>query len=1140
MIVMQTFAWLLALLFMAPLAAFTEPLAYVMNSQEGTVSVIDTATNTVSTIIPVGTDPHMIAFTPDGARAYITDASDGAVFVIATATNAVVATIPGNRQSRHVAITPDGLSAYVSGGDDIAVIDTQTNTVIDTISGVATQIAITPDGSRAYATADLNGDILVLVIDTTTNSVLTTIPVGGAPIGIAITPDGTKVFVAGGSDSDTVAVIDADTNTIIATIPLEGNLYAVAITPDGSRAYVADSRESGLWVIDAASNTVITNISDVFPTDVTITPDGAKAYATDALGDTVSVIDTATHTVTATIPIIRPYGIAIAPPISDSSPVPDVSAGPDSDSSPIPDGLADADLAAIITKFKAKRRKAGDHKVTVKLQVRNDGTGIAGGPFSISLFLSDDAVFDANDELLDTRIMTEDLLPGETSDVIKLKRKGLPPVTGFAVVVIDDDNIVAESEERNNILVQATGIQELETVDQVIPAIEGGMVSLPSGSRVTIPPGTFATDQTVTLSLFSALPDQPPSGIIIGIGPTLMLSFTPQGTPNTINRPSHSVRQQTTPAPGDLQFDLDLGAHTIPGIDGSAPIANIVDLSEGNTFVGIPGSVTNNTATYTVPLSLLQNSQRIAVSQANLNPTLLAFRPPDRFGTRIWNPALSQWLDFPQNFDPNKKTLVLVHGILSTVEGAFGNCVNDILAEGGYEQVLGFNYDWTEGVFLQSGPRLATFLNDLERMMVTDVDMVAHSMGGIVAIAAASETDLQIQNMVLEGAPLAGTPLSSIANRNIAWVSTLANIHRPEDDPPPLPLTLEDVTNSGVAADLEPENPLLVRIQEAARAKHPETNFIKVVGTKTPDWVSRLNRVGLDPFSGQPNDGIIPVSSDSESILPGPTLPFDLSHTEIECDPKVIEEISRLTNPPVDAFLGVGKGPDDTGTGIVTSKPAGIKCGDDCSEIYPIDTPVLLTAEKENGSTFEGWSGACTGTEKTCSLVMDSDKATTAFFKAEETTTFTLFVSLALDPGSSGKVISSQKIINCPKKACTVPFASNTVVELTAEKDDGSTFEGWSGACTGTNETCIITMDADKEVQASFTVEEEPAPTPTPTPSDTNTITCENDLEIATGPAATCGCNDLQPILVNGIFVFQPVLSCSVDTPESEITRTPK
>lgn len=69
-----------------------------------------------------------------------------------------------------------------------------------------------------------------------------------------------------------------------------------------------------------------------------------------------------------------------------------------------------------------------------------------------------------------------------------------------------------------------------------------------------------------------------------------------------------------------------------------------------------------------------------------------------------------------------------------------------------------------------------------------------------------------------------------------------------------------------------------------------------------------------------------------------------------------------------------------TGSGTVTSSPAGISCGSDCSEEYSKDTSVTLTATPATGSKFIGWSGSCTGTKTTCTFTMDTEKTATANF----------------------------------------------------------------------------------------------------------------------------------------------------------------
>ncbi len=68
-----------------------------------------------------------------------------------------------------------------------------------------------------------------------------------------------------------------------------------------------------------------------------------------------------------------------------------------------------------------------------------------------------------------------------------------------------------------------------------------------------------------------------------------------------------------------------------------------------------------------------------------------------------------------------------------------------------------------------------------------------------------------------------------------------------------------------------------------------------------------------------------------------------------------------------------------TGTGTVTSAPAGINCGSTCSAVLASGTSVTLTATPATGSTFSGWGGACTGTGS-CTVSMTAAQSVTATF----------------------------------------------------------------------------------------------------------------------------------------------------------------
>jgi len=147
-----------------------------------------------------------------------------------------------------------------------------------------------------------------------------------------------------------------------------------------------------------------------------------------------------------------------------------------------------------------------------------------------------------------------------------------------------------------------------------------------------------------------------------------------------------------------------------------------------------------------------------------------------------------------------------------------------------------------------------------------------------------------------------------------------------------------------------------------------------------------------------------------------------------------------------------------TGTGLVTSVPAGINCGVDCDENYVGNTMVTLTAAASGLSVFTGWSGGgCSGTG-TCTLTMSAAQSVTANFTLPQ---YTLAVTAA-----NGRVTSNPAGIDCPG-TCAAPFDAGTMVTLTPTPDAGFQFNGWLGACTGPG-ACTVSMTSGKTVTAQF------------------------------------------------------------------------
>jgi hypothetical protein len=148
--------------------------------------------------------------------------------------------------------------------------------------------------------------------------------------------------------------------------------------------------------------------------------------------------------------------------------------------------------------------------------------------------------------------------------------------------------------------------------------------------------------------------------------------------------------------------------------------------------------------------------------------------------------------------------------------------------------------------------------------------------------------------------------------------------------------------------------------------------------------------------------------------------------------------------------------------GKVTSDPAGIDCGSDCSESHVSGSTVSLKAVPPSGGAFVRWTGGGCDTANPCTVTVDADKTVTASFQDLPVLT------VSKSGAGTGTVTSSPAGVSCGAD-CAVPFSSGTAVTLTAAPGSNSLFGGWSGGgCSGTG-TCTVTVTTHTTVTASFT-----------------------------------------------------------------------
>ncbi|HTO10997.1 MAG TPA: hypothetical protein VMQ51_05455, partial [Candidatus Binatia bacterium] len=149
-----------------------------------------------------------------------------------------------------------------------------------------------------------------------------------------------------------------------------------------------------------------------------------------------------------------------------------------------------------------------------------------------------------------------------------------------------------------------------------------------------------------------------------------------------------------------------------------------------------------------------------------------------------------------------------------------------------------------------------------------------------------------------------------------------------------------------------------------------------------------------------------------------------------------------------------------TGTGTVQDPTLAINCGAACTAGFAAGSTVTLTATPGPGQALVSFTGCATLVGNNCSVVMSQARTVAVKFAS-----FTLTVTKA--GAGTGTITSDIPGINC-KPDCSESYPAGITVTLTANPAVGSSFTGWSGACTGTG-SCSVTMSQARSVTGTFT-----------------------------------------------------------------------
>lgn len=229
---------------------------FVTNAMDDTVAVIEASV--VIAKIPTGRFPHGVAVTPDGSRAYVTNFLADSVTVIDTRRLSVVETLSGIRSNpRNICIAPDGRRAYITtmGTSSVTVLDLESHQIVSQvpIPGVGDGVGVTRNGKTIYV-ASRRGDTVHLV-DGQTLKRRGSIQAGLGPNRVVFSPDGRLALVPNMS-SWNVTFVDTSTETPLQSIHVGGVAVNAVVAPNGEKAYATVFSANGVVVIDMKTRAV--------------------------------------------------------------------------------------------------------------------------------------------------------------------------------------------------------------------------------------------------------------------------------------------------------------------------------------------------------------------------------------------------------------------------------------------------------------------------------------------------------------------------------------------------------------------------------------------------------------------------------------------------------------------------------------------------------------------------------------------------------------------------------------------------------------------------------------------------------------------------------------------------------------------
>jgi DNA-binding beta-propeller fold protein YncE len=286
----------------------------ILNSEEASYSIIDRATRTELTRLPLGREPHHLIVTPDGKE----------VLLGSTVTNDLVALDTTNGAPRRIVrdivdpyqlgYSPDGkwfvTTAYRLDHIDIYRADGFKLASRVFMDGLPSHMAFDVDSKTVFVT--LQQSNRVVAFDLATQAIKWVVELGKAPAGAVVLPDNKRLLIAL-TGEDAVVTLDPKDGSVQGRLQTGKGAHNFWPKGDGRHWFLSNRIEGTVSLIDTQDMKVVGSIKvPGGPDCMDITADGKEMWITQRFLRRVAVIDLAQMKVVASIPVGKsPHGVFI-------------------------------------------------------------------------------------------------------------------------------------------------------------------------------------------------------------------------------------------------------------------------------------------------------------------------------------------------------------------------------------------------------------------------------------------------------------------------------------------------------------------------------------------------------------------------------------------------------------------------------------------------------------------------------------------------------------------------------------------------------------------------------------------------------------------------------------------------------------